>query len=434
MRRSLALLVAATTSLVLVAFLVPLAVLIRSATFEQAVSAAIRDAGALVSVVATADRDTVALAAEQSKAVTGHPFTVYYPDGTTAGDLVAASPAVDLGLRGRSLTAEADGGVEIVVAVELVEGGTGAIRTFVTDAELSDGVLGSWFVLGALGLGLVAVGVAVADRLASRLIRPISQAADVSHRLAGGQLDARADVSGPPEAQAVAVGLNHLASRITTMLKQERESLADLSHRLRTPLMALRLEAEALPADHSGRILDGVDQLERSVSQVIDDARARGKAADRGESCDAVTVVRDRVECWSVLAEDTGREVHTSLAAGPVAARCSDAELAAALDALLGNVFAHTPDGAPVAVSLVHRPGGGVRIVVSDGGPGFSVDDPVERGRSGGTSTGLGLDIARRLAESAGGGLSVGRSDLGGAAVTLDVAEAEPAGDLSRGR
>jgi signal transduction histidine kinase len=425
--------VAATTSLVLVAFLIPLAVLIRSATFEQAVSAAIRDAGALVSVVATADRDTVALAAEQSKAVTGHPFTVYYPDGTTVGDLVDASPAVELGLQGRSLTAEADGGVEIVVAVELVEGGTGAIRTFVTDAELSDGVLGSWLVLGALGLGLVAVGVAVADRLASSLIRPISQAADVSHRLAGGQLDARAEVHGPPEAQAVAVGLNHLASRITTMLKQERESLADLSHRLRTPLMALRLEAEALPADHSWRILDGVDQLERSVTQVIDDARARGMAADRGESCDAVAVVRERVEFWSVLAEDTGRQFHTSLVAGPVAARCSDAELAAALDALLGNVFAHTRDGTPFAVSLDHRPGGGVRIVVSDGGPGFSVDNPVERGRSGGTSTGLGLDIARRVAESAGGSLSVGPSELGGAAVTLDLAATEP-GDLPRGR
>jgi hypothetical protein len=96
-RRSLALLVAATTSLVLVAFLIPLALLIRSATAEQAVSAATRDAGALISVVATADRDTAALAAEQSKAVTGHPFTVYYPDGTTVGDTVAATPAVELG-------------------------------------------------------------------------------------------------------------------------------------------------------------------------------------------------------------------------------------------------------------------------------------------------------------------------------------------------
>lgn len=430
----MALLVAATTSLVLVAFLIPLAVLIRSATSEQAISAATRDAGALVSVVATADRDTVALAAEQSKAVTGHPFTVHYPDGSTVGDLVDPSPAVELGLRGRSLTAEADGGVEIVVAVELVEGGTGAIRTFVTDAELSEGVLSSWLVLGALGLGLVAVGVAVADRLASSLIRPISQAADVAHRLAGGQLDARAEVYGPPEARAVAVGLNHLASRITTMLRQERESLADLSHRLRTPLMALRLEAEALPAHHSGRIVDGVDQLERSVSQVIDDARARGIAADSGKWCDAVAVVRERVEFWSVLAEDTGRQVNTSLVPGPVAARCADGELAAALDALLGNVFAHTPDGTPFAVSLDHRPGGGVRIVVSDGGPGFSVADPVERGRSGGTSTGLGLDIARRVAESAGGRLSVGRSELGGAAVTLDVAAAESDGDPSHGR
>lgn len=429
MRRSLALLVAATTSMVLVAFLIPLALLIRSATSEQAVSAATRDASALISVVATADRDTAALAVEQSRGVTGHPFTVYYPDGATVGDPVAATPAVELGMRGQSLTAEADGGREIVVAVELVGGGTGAIRTFVSDAELSAGVLRSWVILAALGLGLVAVGVAVADRLASSMIRPVVRAADVSHRLAGGQLDARADVEGPPEAQAVAVGLNHLAGRITTMLRQERESLADLSHRLRTPLMALRLEAEALPEEHAGRITDGVDQLERAVSKVINDARSRGGDTGPGPWCDVAAVVRERVEFWSVLAEDTGREVHTSLSSEPVPARCAATELAAALDALLGNVFAHTPDGTPFAVSLEYRRGG-VRLVVADGGPGFNVDDPVGRGHSGGASTGLGLDIARRVAESAGGGLTVGPSDLGGAAVILDLAAVEPGEEL----
>lgn len=426
MRRSLALLVAATTSLVLVAFLVPLSLVIRSATAEQAITAATRDAGALISVVATSDRETVALAVQQASGVSGHPFTVHYPDGTTVGEPTPATPAVELGLRGQSLTAEADGGVEVVVAVEQVGGGVGAIRTFVTDAELADGVLRSWLILGALGLGLVAVAVAVADRLAASLVRPITQVADVSHRLAGGQLAARADVAGPPEARAVATGLNHLASRITAMLRQERESLADLSHRLRTPLMALRLEGEALPPDYGGRVVEAIDDLERAVTQVIRDARARGVDVDGQAWCDAAAVVADRVQFWSVLAEDTGREVSTSLAPGAAPARCSPAELAAALDALLGNVFAHTPEGTPFAVSLDRRPGGGVQIVVADGGSGFAVTDPVGRGRSGGASTGLGLDIARRVTESSGGRLTVGRSELGGAAVVLELGAAEP--------
>lgn len=420
MRQSLAMLVAATTSLVLVAFLVPLAILIRSATAEQAISAATRDAGALVSVVATSDRTTVELTVAQSIGLTGHPFTVYYPDGTTVGESVPATPAVELALRGQSLTAETPGGLEIVSAVELVGGGTGAIRTFVTDEELTDGVVQSWVVLGLLGLGLVALGVVVADRLAVHLVGPISRTAAVSYRLAAGQLDARADVEGPPEAKAVATGLNHLAERITAMLRQERESLADLSHRLRTPLMALRLDGEALPAPHAERITSGVDELERAVTQVIREARARGVEVG-GVRCDAAAVVQERVDFWSVLAEDTGRQVDTALAAGPVWVSCAPGELAAAVDALFGNVFAHTPEGTPFAVALEQRPDCSARIVVADDGGGFTVGDPVGRGRTGGSSTGLGLDIARRVAEASGGRLTVGRSELGGAAVALEL-------------
>jgi signal transduction histidine kinase len=418
-------LVAATTSLVLVAFLVPLAVLIRSATAEQAISAATRDAGALVSVVATSDSDTVGLTVDQTIGVTGHPFTVFYPDGTAVGAVVPATPAVELARRGQSLTAEADGGLEIVVAVELVGGGTGVIRTFVPDEELTEGVVPSWLILGLLGFGLVALGVAVADRLAAHLVRPMTQAADVSYRLAAGQLDSRAEVEGPMEARAVATGLNHLADRITTMLRQERESLADLSHRLRTPLMALRLEGEALPDPHAQQLVQSIDELERAVTQVILDASARGIDVG-GLRCDAVTVVRERVEFWSVLAEDTGRQVDASVTAGPVWVRCTTADLTALLDALLGNVFAHTSDGTPFAVSLERLDDGGARIVVADGGDGFAIGDPARRGRAGGSSTGLGLDIAKRVAESSGGGLAVGRSELGGAAVTVELGPARP--------
>jgi len=426
-RRSLAVLVAATTSLVLVAFVVPLAVLIRSATAEQAVSAATRDAGALVSVVATSDRATAELAAEQSSGMSGHPFTIYYPDGAVVGDQISPRPAVELALRGRRLTAEAAGGVEVVMAVELVEGGTGAVRTFVPDDELSAGVLRSWLVLGALGIGLVALGVVVADRLARNLVRPLVRAAEVSHRLGAGELDARAEVACPAETRAVASGLNQLAGRIAAMLRQERESLADLSHRLRTPLMALRLEAEELPTDQSRRILDGVGAVERAVTQVINDARARGVEAAGGGRCDAAAVVRERVAFWSPLAEDTGREFHTAVTAGPVSVRCAAPELAAAVDALLGNVFAHTPDGAPFAVSLEERPNGGASLTVAEGGAGLGTADPVGRGVSSGSSTGLGRVIARRVAESSGGGLTVGRSELGGAAIMLELGPADSA-------
>ena len=422
MRRALALLVAATTSLVLVAFLVPLALLIRSTTADQAVSGAAGRASALTPVVATSDSETVELALAAAQADTDQPFTVFYPDGSSVGAPAERSDAVDLAAtRGESLVAEADGGRVVLVAVGLPEG-TAVIQTFVAATDLADGVVRTWLVLAALGAGLVALGVLVADRLARNLVRPVVEASRVSHRLAAGDLDARVVPGGPDEIREVAAGLNHLADRIGGMLREEREAVADLSHRLRTPLTVLRLEAEALPeGDRSGRIVESVDALERAVTQVINDARSRSdQAAGGGASCDAAEVMADRVAFWAVLAEDTDRRVDAAVAPGPLPVRVAAADLAAAVDALLGNVFAHTPDGTAFQVRLERREDGGARVVVADAGRGFTGAD-VDRGASRAASTGLGLDIARRVAQSSGGAFATGGSAMGGAEVILDL-------------
>lgn len=70
-------------------------------------------------------------------------------------------------------------------------------------------------------------------------------------------------------------------------------------------------------------------------------------------------MVRDRVEFWSVLAEETSRDVRADIAGGPLPVRMTATDLAACVDTLLGNVFAHTPDGTAFAVTLTALPGGG---------------------------------------------------------------------------
>jgi signal transduction histidine kinase len=102
-------------------------------------------------------------------------------------------------------------------------------------------------------------------------------------------------------------------------------------------------------------------------------------------------------------------------------------ELILAIDALLGNVFAHTPEGTAVRVAVSEH-----GLVVEDAGPGIrDPDSAVRRGVSGAGSTGLGLDIARRVARSAGGRLDIGTSPLGGARVAL-VLDAFPESLRSR--
>ncbi|SNT08151.1 Signal transduction histidine kinase [Streptosporangium subroseum] len=417
MRRWLALLVAATTSLVLIALLVPLALLVRTVAESGAVSEASGEADSVAVAVGTVDTEILRLTAERAT----HPVTVFLPDGQVIGAAASRSAAVELASRGHSVTAAVAGGREILVAVQGAPGGTAVVRVFLSDAELARGVAQVWAGLAALGLVLVGLGILVGDRLARAVIRPIASLAGVSHRLASGDLSARTVPGGPPEVHAVGLALNHLAGRITGLLAEERENVADLSHRLRTPLTALRLETESLgDPEGAARIEARVDALERAVTSVITEARQR--ARDRAE-CDAVAVTEARVAFWSVLAEDQSRHFTLHLASGPLLVAVAADELAACVDALLGNVFAHTPEGVPFTVRLEPAPGGAL-LTVADAGPGFATHTSLERGESGAGSTGLGLDIARRTAESSGGSLSLRSSPEGGASVILFLAEA----------
>lgn len=423
MRRRVLVLVAATTSLVLIAFLVPLALLLRTVAADRAVQGATVQAQALSPLVATADRATLGVSVQQVDAVADADITVFLADGTRLGAPAPRSPLVELAVLGNSASVQQADGREIAFAVRDGTGAFAAIRTFVPDAALTAGVTRAWLLLAALGLGLLLTSLVVADRLARSLVRSTTELATVSHRLAGGDLEARAGADGPGELAVVGTALNGLAGRIADLLREERETVADLAHRVRTPLTALRLDAEALPdpADAT-RIGAGVDGVQRAVTQAIEQARRRGSgaAAGRTAECDAAGAVRERIAFWSVLAEDTERRVTVDIAPGPLPVAVGRADLEAAVDALLGNVFAHTPDGTPFAVRLQRGGDGAALLTVADEGRGPAPGSAVlRRGASGAGSTGLGLDIARRAAEQTGGGLTLGRSAGGGFEVVL---------------
>jgi signal transduction histidine kinase len=317
-------------------------------------------------------------------------------------------------LGGQSFTVAEPDGRQILVAVGgLPRNQTAVVTAFVPNSALTAGVTKSWLILGGLGLLLLAVGIVIANLLVGTVTKPISELARVSHQLAAGGLEARASPDGPPEVRELAHGLNHLAGRIRELIHQERESVADLSHRLRTPLTALRLELEGMgdAADPEGRLSEQVQALEGAVTSLIEDARTRG-STEHG-SCDAALVTRQRATFWSVLAEDQGRAMRLNLVPGPLTVGVAEPELGACLDALLGNVFAHTPQGTGFAIALRPQERGGGVLTVHDDGPGFAQTDPVRRGASGGGSTGLGLDIARQTAEASGGTLTI-RPGLGG--------------------
>jgi signal transduction histidine kinase len=433
MRLRVILLMVATSSLVLVSFLVPLALVLRSFAANQAVSKATAQAQNLAPLV-TLPTGTLRRTVGQTNADNGgSTVTVFMPGGQEFGQPVPRSAAVTkAATTASSFTTVGPAGAEVLAAVQGLPAGTAVIRIFVPNAVLRQGVARAWLLLGGLGLGLLALSVVVADQLARSLVRPIVNLAQASDLLATGDLTARATVAGPPEVRRAGTGLNRLAVRIGDLLAHERETVADLSHRLRTPLTALRIDAESLRnVDEMAQLSADVEAVERTVSEIIRAAR-RPTGGGAGVLCDASLVVTERAAFWQPLAEDQERPMMVEVAPAPVLVGVSGEDLAACTDVLLENVFSHTPEGEAFGVRLSRRAGGGAWLVVADDGPGFPDTDPTERGLSSGGSTGLGLDIARRIAEASGGILTIGRSPSGGAAVAVGLGPPVRATDGAR--
>ena len=120
----------------------------------------------------------------------------------------------------------------------------------------------------------------------------------------------------------------------------ERETVADLSHRVRTSLTALRLNLETLrDPEEARRLVSDVDEVERSVNQVIEHARLPARQSMPPTSS-LTNVLRARIEFRSVLATDQGRTLTKVLPAGEVAVPVPGDQLEAVIDALVGNVLA----------------------------------------------------------------------------------------------
>jgi signal transduction histidine kinase len=368
-------------------------------------------------------------------------ISVRMPDGTTIGDPppggVAAPKPIpsedddgdDGGKHGPPKVSDATfrsvhgGGKATEISVG-TPAGAASICLYLTADELYEGLPGRLLILLAGSLLVLLLSVIGAELVSRRLARPLEETARTAERLARGDVDARAPTTGPAEVAKVGAALNGLADRIDEVIAVEREAVADLSHRLRTPLTALRLQVEALPdRERAEELNTQVNSLERTLTAVISAAR-RPQREGRVPHCDAVEVTRARAAFWAPLFEDQGRDLVLDLVQPPAMVRASADDLSAALDALVENVVAHTPDGTPARIILTRQPVGGstgVLIVVADEGPGIPLGAG-ERGRSDRGSTGLGLDIARRCAEAAGGRLTIHPNLPRGSSVHLTLA------------
>ena len=401
MRRRISWLVAATTSAVVLAFVIPLCLLVQSMAADRALDIGgeeARSAAIVVSGLHASPRlaDVVSQVDRRSSAATSVITPTDQVLGTPTPQL-AADGDVARARSGEAFT-DLDGhGGEVLIPVE-TEDGVFVVATVVPRSMMRAGVYRAWAGIAGLGAVLLVVALVVADRLGRRVSEPLTELAGVAERLGDGDLDARAQVQGPQETVELAETMNRMANRIEELLQTERAAVGDLSHRLRTPVTALRLDAESMTdAEVGERLGRHIEQLQASIDAIVRDAR-RPLRGTLGGVCDAAAVVSARAAYWSALAEDQGRKVHLDIPAAPVPCAIDATDLVDVVDVLVDNVFAHTGTAVGFAIHLVTE-GDSVVLRVTDPGP-ATADDPQQPG-----TTGLGLPIVRRTAARVGGHL-----------------------------
>ncbi len=429
MRRQISWLVVATSSTIVVCFVIPLCLLVRVLAVDRATAAAdqeAREVAFLVGINPT-DPDLAALVAKVDSR--GDPQTsVLISDGTW---LSGSGPDLDDKMtaelvraqEGTGQTVLDERGLRVLLPIAVEGGQTVVVRSFIPPEDVQRGVAQAWASIIGLGIVLLALALGLAVWLGRRVSRPLMGVASVAHELSEGQLSARAKVTGTDETQELARALNGLAERTEELLAAERATMADLSHRLRTPVTALRLDAEAVEdAELSGRLQSHIAGLQRTIDAIVKEAR-RPVRTDLTAACDATAIVSGRVRFWGALAEDQGRQMRVQLPTGALNVPVAPGDLADVVDILIDNVFDHTPEGTTFEVRLGWA-GDRVLLTVHDAGPGPKTglrpgETPGLQGPREQGSTGLGLDIARRTATGCGGTLITGPGPLGGTRVDV---------------
>ncbi len=427
MRRRLVLLSSAATLVVSLAFLLPLSLVVRDLAEDRAMSAGERRADVVARrIAAQSSAETRDLAADPLLADTEGTFaaSVILPDGTVIGAPLLEGESRNPEVNAVWVSATLDEDRVIYTPVDQ-DGQTSIVRVVVPNSEISRGLTRSWVLIGAVCAAMVALGGFAADLMGRSIVKPARDLAETAARLGEGDFGARVDPAGPREIHDVAVEFNRLADRFARLLEQERNAAADISHRLRTPLTALRLNAEGLEeSDGKRRLLDDLYSFERTADFLI--RRSLRQIIADEATTDLRVVVADRLAFWSPLAEEQSRDVSADIDVASAVVRLTQEDAEAIVDVLLDNIFSHVPEGTPIGVRLGSAEGKAL-LVIEDGGDGFPDDSVINRGISNSQSTGLGLDIVRRTAESAGGRLTIGSSPhLRGARVLVELPLADP--------
>jgi len=375
-----------------------------------------------------AEHLTLAEAAREMVSVVrreGYVVTVLDGNGAPIRDLTVALPAAvpaTLPRAPSAVTVSGSDGERWRMALRPGEF-EGRPFTIVVAAPLSV-IEGQWWTLVeacAIGVPFVtAIAVAGGWWLGRRGLRPLAVMARQARAMTARTPEQRLDVpQAGAELDAVADAFNHVLDRLGSALETQRRFMADASHELRTPVSIMRTAADVTlgqavrdEAEYRDALATVAQQSAR-LARLVEDMLVLARADAGGYPMVRAEVDLDAVVdgCVRDLApRASAKEIRVTSRLQPVSVVADEALLRRMVGNLIGNALAYTPPGGTVDVTMVNRPGT-ISIQVADTGPGIPAGDRERvferfvrldpaRGEGG---AGLGLSIARWVAEAHGG-------------------------------
>lgn len=299
------------------------------------------------------------------------------------------------------------------------------------------------------GISAAALGTLLVWLLSRRTLSPLQSLGAAARRLGRGDLSQRAETTGPTEIRELAHSFNIMAEGLEEAERQRRNLTADVAHELRTPLSNIQGYLEAIRdglIDPSPETIDTIHGQALHLSRLVEDLRVlaqveAGALQLQISPTRVEELLQSSVEAVRPRADAKGINLSLGIDASLPTLDLDATRISQVIGNLLENAITHTPEGGGVAVSA-HTAGDTIEVAVSDTGSGISSEDlprifdrfyrtdPSRDRITGGA--GLGLTIARRLAEAHGGTIGA-ESEIGRGSrftVLLPARQSEPSSDV----
>jgi two-component system, OmpR family, sensor kinase len=309
-------------------------------------------------------------------------------------------------------------------------------RTITEDTRFLIRLLSILFIAAIVGTALVA------RWLGKLLARDVRAIGTVARSVAAGDLGARvgATARGSIETRRLASDLDEMIARLGALVQAQRDFVAHAAHELRSPLATLRGELQLAlrrprePEEYRQaveEVLEDVETLSRLADDLLALARIQSREPATRERALVAEIVHEAVSMAKGPAEHAG--VTLEVAMPPTVSSIhvvgTDRELARALRNLIDNAITHSPRQGVVTIEA-RLDARRVEVVVSDEGPGVPEGErpkifaPFFRGSASSgehPGAGLGLAIARGIAESCGGTVTLDADHEGGGRFVLSL-------------